>query len=324
MKAVGLTKFGGPEVLEIINLPDDLPGPDEVIIHMRAAGVNFADIYRRRGEYPIEPPSPFVLGHEGAGVIFKVGINITDFKIGDRVAFTHVSRSNGEFVKAPGWKVVPLPSEVNFEMAAALLLQGLTAHYLTRDSFPVKANHRVLIHSASGGVGLFLVQLCALIGAKVIGTVSCKEKVSLVKQAGANEVLVRSGLSWVSDIQNLTTNQGVDVVYDALGSTLRDSIEVVRERGTVVYYGWAGGKPKPVDPNVLMDGSKTLVGGDLWGHIATRNELIRRSRDLFSLVSAGDLKINIQEKFPLTKVAEAHRLLESGRTQGKIILINDF
>lgn len=321
MQAVGFLKHGGPEVLKLMELPEPRPGFDEVVIRTAAIGINFADIYRRRGEYPSEPPKPYVLGHEGAGIIHAVGTGVREFFIGDRVAFAHVPRANAEFVKAPAWKVIPLPLDISFEVAASLLLQGLTAHYLTHDSYKVTKGNTVLIHSASGGVGQLLLQICKIIGTKTIGTVSNADKIQNAKKSGADHVIVRSESDWVKIVLEMTNGSGVDVAYDAIGTTLDATLSVVRAKGTAVYFGWAGGAPPKIDPRILMTDSKVLVGGELWSHIATRQALLERSRPLFTWLKEGKIFPRIFGKYPLSQIADAHRALESGTTSGKVLLV---
>lgn len=322
MKAAAFFKTGGPEVIELVTLPDPVPGPNEVLIRTKAIGLNFADIYRRRGEYSTEPPCPYVLGYEGAGVVVAVGSEVKEFSEGCRVGFVHVPRANAELVQAPAWKVIPLPEKISFEIAASILLQGLTAHYLTHDSFKLKKSDTVLIHSASGGVGLLLLQICKIIGAKTIGTVSNPEKIQLAKTAGANHVVVRSN-DWKKEVLSLSDGLGVQIAYDAIGTTLIETFSVTQPHGTVVYYGQAGGTPPPIDPNLLMANSKVLVGGELWSHISTREELLKRTDTLFSWVSEGKLSVSALKAYPMSRTADAHRALESGETQGKILLIPD-
>jgi NADPH2:quinone reductase len=334
MQALTLTEHGGPEVLKMREIPEPVPGPGEVVIRTKAIGVNFADIYRRRGQYSVEGPSPYVLGHEAAGVIVAVGPSgamtvpvgptpSATFRVGDRVAFAHVARSNAELVIAPAWKVVPLPEAISFETAAAVMLQGLTAHYLTHDSYAIQAGDTVLVHSISGGVGLLLAQIAKLKGAKVFGTVSDPSKIDLAIAAGAERVIVRDqSSSWLEAIQKLTNGRGVDVVYDGIGKTLPLSIRAAKSQGTAVYFGWAGGNPPPIDPQILMDDSKKLVGGELWSHIADREALLARSKDLFRWIEDGKIKVNIFKKFQLAEGAQAHRELEGAATRGKILLIS--
>lgn len=320
MKAVGFSKHGGPEVLQWIDLPEPKPGADEVVIRTEVIGVNFADIYRRRGEYPSEPPSPYVLGHEAAGTIHSLGTDVRTFSVGDRVAFAHVPRANAEFVKAAAWKVIPLPRDISFETAAAVLLQGLTAHYLTHDSYKLTKEDTVLIHAASGGVGQLLLQICQILGAQTIGTVSNPDKVQSAKDAGANHVIVRSDGDWQKMVLEITNGAGVNVAYDAIGSTLETTLSVVRPHGSVVYFGWAGGMPPKIDPHILMEDSKTLVGGELWSHISTRQALLERSKTLFTWLSEGRMRPQIFGRYSLSQTSEAHRVLESGSTIGKVLL----
>ncbi len=321
MKAAGFFQFGGPEVIVPVDLPDPNPGADEVIIRMKAAGLNFADIYRRRGEYDIAPPAPYVLGMEGAGIIHSIGANVKNFSIGDRVGFAHVPRANAEYVQAPAWKVIPLPQNISFEAAASILLQGMTAHYLTHDSFVIKPKDKVLIHSASGGVGLLLIQICKILGATSIGTVSTLDKVHFAQAAGADHVVVRSEGNWKKSVLDWTQGIGVDVAYDAIGSTLEDTLSVVRTKGTAVYFGWAGGPPPKIDPNILMADSKKLIGGDLWSHIPDRESLLKRSSELFSWLREGKIRVQVSATYPLSETAKAHFDLESGRTSGKLLLM---
>lgn len=321
MKAISFTQTGSAEVLRWTDLPDPTPGPEEVIVRIEAVGVNFADIYRRRGEYPSEPPSPFVLGHEGAGVIHAVGNEVKNFSIGDRVAFAHVPRSNAELVKAPAWKVIPLPADISFETAASILLQGLTAHYLTHDSYKVRPGDKVLVHSASGGVGLLLLQITKALGAQTVGTVSSAGKVPVAKSAGADHVVVRGAGDWKRSVLEWSHGQGVMAAYDAIGSTLEETLSVVRPHGTTVYFGWAGGKPPKIDPAILMDDSKSLVGGELWSHIATNEALKNRSEQLFSWLREGVITTNISKRYHMSQAARAHQDLESGTTTGKILLV---
>ena len=319
---MGFKRFGGPEVLEEVELPDPVPGPEDVLIRTGAIGLNFADIYRRRGEYSNEPPMPYVLGMEGAGTVVAVGENVMEFVNGDRVAFSHVPRANATLVLAPAWKVIHLPPSISFEQAAGILLQGMTAHYLTHDSYSVSSNDTVLIHAVSGGVGALLAQICKnILGAKVIGTISSPKKLGAVQDLNLDHLIIRSQADWRTSVLEFTGGKGVDVAYDALGVTLEDTLEVVKARGTAVYYGWAAGTPPRIAPNTLMSGSKALVGGDLWSHIADRPSLLTRAQTLFDWLSAEKIRLHLSKKYPLVEAAAAHRALESGETSGKILLI---
>lgn len=323
MKAAGFFQHGGSEVIVPVELPHPIPEADDVVVRMHAAGLNFADIYRRRGEYEVDGPSPFVLGMEGAGVIHAVGSNVKSFAVGDRVGFAHVPRANAEYVRAPAWKVIPLPDDISFETAASILLQGMTAHYLTHDSYAVQPRDVVLVHSASGGVGLLLVQISKMLGARVIGTVSSADKAYSARDAGADHVIVRSEGDWKAAVLEFTHGKGVDVAYDAIGTTLEETLSIVRPRGTAVYFGWAGGAPPRIDPGILMNDSKRLVGGDLWSHVSDRQSLLQRSDALFTWLREGNIRSQVSATFRLSEASAAHRHLEGGTTTGKLLLISE-
>jgi NADPH2:quinone reductase len=315
MKALTFSRFGGPEVLSCAEVPAPECGPAEVVIRTAAIGLNFADVYRRQGRYHLEGAPPWIAGYEAAGVVETAG-NATGFKRGDRVAFADVPFANAELVAAAVDRVIPLPDDISFQTAAAVLLQGLTAHYLCRDSYRVKPGQLVLLHAAAGGVGLLLIQMCKIAGAAVIAVVSSAEKQRAVKEAGADHVVMTD--SWSSAAEQFGA---IDVIYDSVGSTLTRGLELVRRGGTVVFYGMAGGDPAPVDPRLLMDGSKTLTGGDLWNVLTSREERIARAAELFAMITSGRLKVRVDQTFPLCDGAAAHRYLESRRSIGKIVLI---
>lgn len=274
----------------------------------RAIGVNFADVYRRRGNYHLEGKPPYILGYEAAGVIENGP------RAGERVAFADSPHANAELAAVPEDKLIPLPENISFETAAAVLLQGLTAHYLIHDSYRVRGGERVVVHAAAGGVGLLLVQLLKNAGAHVTGLTSSDDKARMILEAGADEAYLYTQ-DWESAVR------GCDAVYDAIGTTLDASVSAVRNGGHVVFYGMAGGDPKPVDPRVLMDGSKTLTGGDLWNVLTTGAERVRRARLLFDLIASGRLKVHIDRTFALRDGAQAHEYLESRRSRGKLLLI---
>lgn len=321
MKALTFERFGEPDVLEYRELPDPKPAAGSVIVRTRAIGLNFADIYRRRGNYHLAGQPPYVLGYEGAGIVEQVGEGVKHVAVGDRVGFADVAHANAELVLAPADRVIPLPGGISYEQAAAVLLQGLTAHYLAGDSFPVKRSHEVLVHAAAGGVGQLLVQLCKAKGARVLGLTSSPEKREYALRAGADHVLLY-GSDWVSDAKAWSTGgAGADVAYDSIGSTLMDSFAAVRTRGAVVFYGMAGGDPPLVDPRMLMDVSKTLTGGDLWNHVTTLQDRVKRANSLFGDILAGKLRLDPPKLFALRDGAEAHRYMESRRSTGKILLI---
>lgn len=320
MKALMFKTFGGPEVLEYGEIADPIIGPDEILVRMKAIGLNFADIYRRKGSYHLAGEPPYILGYEGAGIVEKAGEKVKGINIGDRIAFADVPYANAELVSVPMDKSIPFPDSIRFEEAASVMLQGLTAHYLTKDSYSVKKNDVVLIHAAAGGVGQLLVQIVKLLGGKVIGLTSSIEKAKAAMEAGADKVFLYKD-DWKRAVLEETNSKGVDVAYDSVGSTLQDSFEVTRIGGTVVFYGMAGGDPKPVDPRMLMDTSKTLTGGDLWNVLTSHDERVARSNELFNWIAAGKVRISKPKSFALQDGQEAHRYLESRKSTGKIILM---
>ncbi|WP_179301780.1 quinone oxidoreductase family protein [Neobacillus jeddahensis] len=312
--------FGGPEVLEYGEMAAPVIGPDEILVRMKAIGLNFADIYRRKGNYHLAGEPPYILGYEGAGTVEEVGGNVRDISKGDRIAFADVAYANAELVAVPIEKAIPLPESISFADGASVLLQGLTAHYLTKDSYSVKKNDVVLVHAVAGGVGQLLVQIINLLGGRVIGLTSSEEKAAAARKSGASKVFLYKD-DWKQQVLAETNGRGVDVVYESVGSTLPDSFTVTRIGGTVVFYGMAGGDPTPVDPRMLMDTSKTLTGGDLWNVLTSREERIKRSKELFQWMSEGHIKVAEPTVFALQDGQEAHRYLESRESTGKILLI---
>lgn len=308
MRALYFEQFGGPDVLKYGDVADPALDPGSALVRTKAIGLNFADIYRRRGNYHLAGAPPYILGYEAAGVI-ENGPNA-----GKRVAFADSPFSNAELVAVAGEKLIPLPDDISFEIAAALLLQGLTAHYLVHDSHVVQPAERVLVHAAAGGVGLLLVQLLKERGASVIALASTDAKCVEAQRAGADEAY-RYDDGWQARAR------GCDVVYDSVGATLDESLDAVRTGGHVVFFGMAGGDPAPVDPRRLMDGSKTLTGGDLWNVLDSLNERNRRANELFDLVRSGKLHVHIDKVFGLRDGAEAHRYLESRKSKGKVLLV---
>ncbi|MWV43736.1 zinc-binding dehydrogenase [Paenibacillus sp. HJL G12] len=321
MKALVFDRFGGPEVLEYRDIPEPVISDGHVIVRMKAIGLNFADIYRRKGNYHLTGTPPYILGYEGAGVIEQVGAGVSGLNVGDRVAFADVPFANAELVSVPSDKAIPLPDDISFEQASAVLLQGLTAHYLVHDSYPVQAGEEVLIHAAAGGVGQLLIQLCKAKGARVFGLTSSDAKKKVALEAGADEVMLYQE-DWVKAVPAWSAGfEGVHVAYDSVGSTLMDSFAAVRKRGAVVFYGMSGGDPEPVDPRMLMDTSKTLTGGDLWNHVTTREDRICRGDSLFEEIRGGRLRLGEPARYRLHEGAEAHRFLEGRKSTGKILLI---
>ncbi|MFV5686390.1 quinone oxidoreductase family protein [Flavobacterium sp. GB2R13] len=318
MKALTFSTFGNSDVLEYIEIPTPILKEEEILVEMRAIGLNFADVYRRKGNYHLKGNPPFIAGYEGSGVVVDTNNN-PDFKIGDRIAFADVPFANAEFVAVPVSNVIPLPESISFETAATILLQGLTAHYLATDSHKTKIGETVLIHASAGGVGQFLTQISKLLGAKVIGLTSSKEKAEIALQNGADKVFLYSE-DWKSQVLSFCPN-GVDVVYDSIGSTLSDSFEVTKNCGQVVFFGMAGGDPDFINPRMLMDTSKTLTGGDLWSYLTSKEERIKRAHQLFDWINSNQITIAEPTVFKLSEGKQAHDYLESRKSTGKIILI---
>ncbi|WP_433331039.1 quinone oxidoreductase family protein [Spirillospora sp. CA-294931] len=320
MRAIVVTRKGGPEVLEVTKRPDPAPGPGEVLIDVAASGVNFIDVYFRTGLYPVE--RPYVPGVEGAGTVASVGEGVTGLAPGDRVAWAQVQGSYAERAVVPADQIIPLQDGVSFEDGAAALLQGMTAHYLTHSTYAIQPGDTVLVHAAAGGVGLLLTQLSKHLGARVIATVSTSEKGKLAQDAGADEVLV--GYDGFSDkVRALTSGKGVAAVYDGIGApTFEGSLASLRQRGTLALYGAAGGPVPPFDPQALnRAGSLFLTRPSLAHHLATREELTTRAGDIYGWVASGDLRLHIGNRYPLDEVPTAHEDLEARRSTGKLLII---
>lgn len=285
---------------------------------MRAIGLNFADIYRRQGDYHLMGEPPYIAGYEGSGVVVDSN-GVPGLSKGDRVAFADVPFAQAQYVAVSLANAIPLPDDIGFETAAALLLQGMTAHYLCHDSHRVQSGEFVVVHAASGGVGQLLTQLCRARGARVIGLTSSPAKQETIRQLGA-EAVFRLQEDWVQQVRALT-GRGADVVYDSVGSTLMDSIAAARECGHVVFYGMSGGNPPAVNPRLLMDSSKTLSGGDLWSYLKTREQRVARAHALFESLRRGQLVLAEAARFALADGRAAHEHLESGRSMGKVLLM---
>ncbi len=323
MHALVFDRFGGPDVLQLRELPDPVPSPQQALIRTRAIGLNFADVYRRQGHYHLAGDPPWIAGYEASGEVVSAPAD-SDFAPGDRVAFADSPHANAELVAVDIDRLIRLPDDIDFDTAAALLLQGLTAQYLIRDSHALRAGETVLVHAAAGGVGQLLVQLAVAAGARVFGLASTLEKCHVARLAGAQDAATYAD-DWVALAQAFGSNPihggGVDVAYDSVGSTLLDSLQAARIGGHVVFYGMAGGDPTPVAPRLLMDGSKTLTGGDLWNVLRTSADRRMRSAELFDAVRHGKLKVNIDARYPLSEGAAAHAHLESRRALGKVLLV---
>lgn len=319
MKALVFNEFGDSTVLQYTEIPNPEIQPNEVLVRTKSIGLNFADIYRRKGNYHLAGEPPFILGYEGAGIIEAVGKNVSQVQVGDRVAFADVPFANAEQVAVPSEKLIVLPEEISFDVAASILLQGLTAHYLTNDSYKVKANDSVVVHAASGGVGQNLVQIAKLYNARVIALTSTAEKGKKALEVGA-DIAFTYDEDWTQSVMKFTDGKGADVVYDSVGSTLEDSFQATRIGGTVVFFGMSGGDPAPIDPRMLMDTSKTLTGGDLWNVLTSFEERQKRSKQLFDWIISGKLQLQSPTVFPLEEGAKAHDFLESRKSTGKILL----
>jgi len=320
MKALTFSKFGSSEVLEYIDVPKPIIKENEILIKTKAIGLNYADIYRRKGNYHLKGEPPFIAGYEGAGVIVETKSD--KFKVGDRIAFTDVPFANAEFVSIPETHAIPIPDNVEYSLASSILLQGLTAQYLANDSHKVKTNEIILIHAASGGVGQLLTQICKSKGARVIGLTRSEDKIETIFNCKA-DYAIKLDNKWKSKVMEITNQKGVDVVFDSVGSTLMDSFNVAKDCGHVVFYGMSGGDPKSIDPRMLMDSSKTLTGGDLWSYLTTEKERKDRAKQLFDLINQGVIQVKEPVKFKLSEGRKAHDFLESGQSSGKILLIPD-
>ncbi|MGA7928399.1 MAG: quinone oxidoreductase [Candidatus Sulfotelmatobacter sp.] len=321
MKAVQVKQVGGPEAMEVVELPVPQPKANEAVVKLAASGVNFIDIYNREGRY--KAPLPFVLGQEGAGVVTAVGTEVKSVQVGDRVAWTAQLGSYAEYAAVPADRLVPIPQGVSDHEAAAAMLQGITAHYLLHDAYPLKKGDTALVHAAAGGVGLLLVQMAHNIGARLIATVSTDEKAKLARGAGADEVILYTQSDFEAETKRLTGGKGVDVVYDSVGKTTFDKgLNVLRPRGMMVLFGGSSGAVPPFDPIILTQkGSLFLTRPSLGNYISTREELMARSGAVFSMVAAGKLKLRIEHTYPLAEAQRAHRDLEGRKTTGKLLLI---
>src|SRR5216684_3196912 len=321
MKALQVQKTGGPEALTLVDIPVPAPKPNEAVVKIAATGVNFIDIYFREGRYPA--PLPFVNGQEGAGTVSAVGSDVKSLKVGDRVAYCGVQGSYAEYAAVPADRLVKVPEGVTDQQAAAAMLQGMTAHYLVHSAYPLKKGETALIHAAAGGVGLLLVQMAKMIGARVIGTAGSEEKARLAKDAGADEVILYTQKDFEEETKRLTGNKGVDVVYDGVGKTTFDKdLNILRPRGYLALFGGSSGPVPPFDPIKLSQkGSLFLTRPSLMHYILTRQELEWRAGDVFNMITSGRLKLRIQHIYKLEEAAQAHRDLEARKTTGKLLLI---
>lgn len=321
MKAVRVHEFGDTSVLRYEEAPTPEPAAGEVLVKVVAAGLNFIDTYHRQGWYPL--PRPFILGQDGAGTVEQVGPGVTEFKLGDQVAWAGHQGSYAEYASVAAAKLLPVPSGVTLQQAAAVLLQGMTAHYLAVSTYPLKPGDTCLVHAAAGGTGALLVQIAKLRGARVIGTVGTDEKAALAKEAGADEAIVYTQTDFEAETKRLTGGKGVDVVYDSVGKdTFHKSLNCLRPRGYMVLFGQASGRVEPIDPQILnQKGSLYLTRPTMGAYVATREELLGRANDLFTWIKEGKLDVRIDKTFPLSEAAAAHQYLEGRQTKGKVLLI---
>jgi NADPH2:quinone reductase len=321
VKAVWIEQPGGPEALQFGDRPKPEPGAGEVLVKLAAAGVNYTDIGQRNGSNKI--PLPAVLGSEGAGTVERVGDGAGNLKPGDRVAYAMVRGSYAEYAAVPAKMLVKIPEGIDFRTAAAAMLQGMTAHYLSHSTFPLKeAGHTALIHAAAGGTGRLLVQMAVMLGARVIATVGTEAKAALAREAGASDAILYGEQDWVEEVKRLTGGQGVDVVYDSVGqATFTKGLDCLKMRGMMVHFGQSSGPVPPFDTRILSaKGSLYLARPTLASHIAKPDELAWRAGDLFGWIGEGKIKLRIEREYPLADAAQAHSELEGRGTSGKIVL----
>jgi len=321
MKALRVHKYGGPEVLTLEEIPVPEPKAGEARVKIEAIGVNYIDVYQRTGLYPLQ--TPFTLGTEGAGIVDAVGPNVTEVKKGERVGYAMIPGSYAEYAIVPAARLVPIPPNIDARSAAALMLQGMTAHYLTHSTYPLKKGETALLHAAAGGVGLLLIQIVKQLGATVIGTVSTEAKAKLAKEMGADHLILYTQNDFLAEVKKLTDGHGVNVVYDSVGQTTFDkSLDCLRPRGYLVLFGQSSGPVPPFDPGKLAaKGSLFLTRPSLAHYTLDRAELLQRANDLFTWTASGKLKLRMEKTFRMAEAAEAHRQLEGRKTTGKVILL---
>ncbi|HEU0298891.1 MAG TPA: quinone oxidoreductase [Longimicrobium sp.] len=320
MTAVRVHEPGGPESLRVERVPVPEPAAGEALVRIDATGINFIEVYQRSGQYRV--PLPATLGGEGAGEVVAVGPGADEVRVGDRVAWAGGFGAYAEYAAIPAAKLVPLPPGVSTRLGAAVMLQGMTAHYLATSTYPLREGDRCVVHAAAGGVGLLLVQMAKRRGAYVIGTAGSDEKAALARTAGADEVIVYTRQDFVEEVRRLTEGRGVQVIYDSVGrTTFLPGLDVLALRGMMVLFGQSSGAVDPVDPQLLNAKGSLFLTRPMLGHYtATREELLQRAGDLFAWIAAGQLTVRIGAEFPLAEAAEAHRALESRRTTGKVLL----
>jgi NADPH2:quinone reductase len=321
MKLIRISQYGGPEELKLADAPIPAPGPQDALIKIAAVGVNFIDVYFRIGLYKTD--LPLTPGNEASGIVEAVGSEVTTVKPGDRVAYGMNRGAYAEYAVVPAASLVTLPNSVDFETAAAAMLQGMTAHYLTHSTFPLKKGDKALVHAAAGGAGRLVVQMAKMLGATVYGTAGTDEKAALAKQAGADEVIVYTREDFVAEVKRFTGGKGVDVVYDSVGATtFMKGLDVIRPRGLMALFGQSSGPVPPFDLNILNPKGSLFVTRPSLGHyVAAREELLWRAGDVLRWIGEGKLQLRIEKKYALGDAAQAHRDLEGRKTAGKLLLI---
>ncbi len=320
MKCIQVKVLGGPENMELVEVPTPTPGPTQALVKIAASGVNFTDVYFRTGLYKAD--FPIVLGNEAAGTVEAVGAEVTEVAVGDRVAYAMARGSYAEYAVVPGAQLVKIPAHLDFNTAAAAMLQGMTAHYLTHSTYPLKSGDTCLVHAAAGGTGGLIVQMAKMLGARVLGTVSTDAKAEIAREHGADDTILYTQQDFEAEARRLTSGRGVDVVYDSVGWTTFDkSLGCLRPRGNMVLFGQSSGAVPPFDPTVLnTKGSLFLSRPSLAHHVLTREELLWRAGDVLGWVDSGKLKLRIDSTYPLAEAAAAHRALEGRHTTGKLLL----
>ena len=321
MKAIQVRQPGSPEVLEAVDIPKPAPGPKQALVKVEVSGINYIDTYHRTGLYKVA--LPFTPGMEAAGVVEAVGPEVSEVAVGDRVAYAMVIGSYAEYAVVPAWQLVKIPGSVDSKLAAASMLQGMTAHYLTHSVFPLKKGDTALVHAAAGGAGLLLVQMARMLGARVIGTVSTDAKAALAKEAGADEIIFYTRQDFEPEVKRLSGDRGVDVVYDSVGqTTFLKGLNCLRPRGMMALFGASSGPVAPFDPALLAaKGSLFLTRPTLAHYAATREELFWRAGDTLKWVESGALKVRIEKTYQLAEAPQAHRDLEGRKTSGKLLLL---
>ena len=321
MKAIRIHAPGGPEVMRLDDAPEPTPKAGEAVVKVDAAGLNYIDVYFRSGLYKAE--YPLTLGLEAGGTVTAVGPNVSEVKVGDKVAYTGVAGAYAEYAAVPAARLVVLPTGVSTRQGAAAMLQGITAHYLATSTYPLKKGDTCLVHAAAGGVGLLLCQMARMRGARVLGTVSTDEKAKLAREAGAEETIIYTRQDFEAEVKRLTDGKGVQVVYDAVGKTTWDkSLNSLAPRGLIALYGQSSGPIGQIDPQILnAKGSLFLTRPSLNHHIASREELQSRAGEVLGWIASGKLKMRMEFEFPLKDAAQAHRALEGRQTTGKVLLV---